>query len=84
MIARFFENKYGSLENAGSTGGGWRGIDWTVVKIRRGDCAGVRAGGLRRSIRVPIVKARMADKRRAEDAQQALGRDVKLHKTRRT
>jgi hypothetical protein len=56
----------GDLNKCGSGGEGWRTVDWSVVQVRRGDCACVGAGGLRRSLRIPILEQKRQDNARLQ------------------
>jgi hypothetical protein len=63
----------GDISKAGSGGHGWRNVDWRMVRMRRGDCAGVGAGGLRRSMRIPILEHRREERKHTEKARHAQG-----------
>jgi hypothetical protein len=52
------EKLLGELSHSGSGGNGWRSVNWSLVHVRRGDCAGVARGGFRRSLRIPILEER--------------------------
>lgn len=52
----------GNLENSGSGGQGWRDVNWTAIRVKRGDCARLGAGGLRRSFRIPILEQRRRER----------------------
>jgi hypothetical protein len=52
LIKAVADKMCGDYKTAGSFDGAWRDVNWAAVRVKRGDCVGLGAVGVRRSRRI--------------------------------